>query len=185
MGHNFMPIAEARASEFTSYKTSQNVEMPSVLFNMSSEGGVNINYNSSSGALLNRKRSSAVVKVDRTLSEKEHVLNPFQMMRILDARNADMGLKSQVNTDLCTPEELECLINEFERGVQGPQQRFKDYCDQKCVNRRLVLQGFSLGPLAAREIAEILATNPDIVHVDLSKNNLQDEGVEWLISVLK
>ena len=42
-----------------------------------------------------------------------------------------------------------------------------------------------MGPLAAQEIASILAVNRDIVHVDLSKNNLQDEGVEALIRVIK
>ena len=57
-------------------------------------------------------------------------------------------------------------------------QRFKDYCKSKCINRRLVLHGFNLGPCAAREIANILSVNRNIVHIDLSKNNLQDEGVK-------
>ena len=47
------------------------------------------------------------------------------------------------------------------------------------------MQGFSLGPQAAEEIANILAVNRNIVHVDLSKNNLQDQGVEALISVIE
>ena len=75
---------------------------------------------------------------------------------------------------------------EFTEGSgTGPSQRFKDYCDQKCVNRKLVLQGFSLGPNAAQEIATILSINRDIVQVDLSKNNLRDEGVESIMRVIK
>ena len=39
--------------------------------------------------------------------------------------------------------------------------------------------------MAAQEIANILAVNRDIVHVDLSNNNLMDIGVEMLIRVIK
>lgn len=125
--------------------------------------------------LFQHKKSSAVVKVDKTALEKLPTLNLMEMMRILDARNEDMGLNKQVNTDQCTPDGLERLILEFTDGSgSGPAQRFRDYCDQKCVNRKLVLQGFSLGPKVAEEIASILAVNRDICHVDLSKNNLQD-----------
>ena len=42
-----------------------------------------------------------------------------------------------------------------------------------------------MGPTAAKEIANILAVNTDIAHVDLSKNNLQDEGLESLMRVIK
>ena len=45
----------------------------------------------------------------------------MEMMRILDARNADMGLNKQVNTDKCTPDRLEKLILDFSNGSgQGP-----------------------------------------------------------------
>ena len=57
-----------------------------------------------------------MVKVDKTVLEKERMLTSYEMMRILDARNADMGLSQQVNTDTCTPEELERLVLEFDQG---------------------------------------------------------------------
>ena len=73
----------------------QSSEQPSVLFNISSEGHF-LNHTASTAgaaaAFLNRKKSSAVVKVDKTVLEKERMLTPYEMMRILDARNADMGL---------------------------------------------------------------------------------------------
>ena len=120
--------------------------------------------------------------------EKQDTLSTLEMMRILDARSEDMGLKKQtvLNETTETPDGLEKLFFELTAGNgQGPAQRFKDYCEQKCVNRRLVLQGFSLGPAAAQEIASILAVNADIAHVDLSKNNLQDEGLDSLMRVIK
>lgn len=43
--------------------------------------------------MLNRKKSSAVVKVDQTVLEKIPSINLMEMLRILDARNEDMGLK--------------------------------------------------------------------------------------------
>ena len=135
-----------------------------------------------------RKKVSAVVKVDQTVLEKVPTLSIFEMMRILDARNEDMGLKKQftLNPTADGPQGLEKLFMELTDGNgQGPAQRFKDYCEQKCVNRRLVIQNFSLGPIAAQEIASILAVNTNIAHVDLSKNNLQDAGVENLIRVIK
>ena len=48
-----------------------------------------------------------------------------------------------------------------------------------------MLQGFSLGPCAAQEIANILAVNPNIAHLDLRKNNLGDLGVKHLMHVVK
>jgi hypothetical protein len=49
-------------------------------------------YMNTAGSQLQRKKSSAVVKVDQTVLEKVPTLNPIEMMRILDARNVDMGL---------------------------------------------------------------------------------------------
>lgn len=40
----------------------------------------------------------------------------MEMLRILDARNADMGLKKQLNQDDCTPQGLEKLLFEFTNG---------------------------------------------------------------------
>ena len=135
--------------------------------------------------MLNRKKSSAVVKVDQTVLEKIPTLSLMEMLRILDARNEDMGLKKQ-NTDKCTVDGLERLMLELTDGNgQGPAQRFRDYCEKFCVNRKLVLQKYSLGPIAAQEIAHILAVNRDIVHVDLAKNHLQDAGAEVLARVVQ
>lgn len=43
--------------------------------------------------LLQRKKSSAIVKIDQNVLEKVPTLNLMEMLRILDARNVDMGLK--------------------------------------------------------------------------------------------
>ena len=80
--------------------------------------------------MLARKKSSAFVKVEQNVLEKVPTLSLLEMMRILDARNEDMGLRKQVNTENCSPRSLEKLMNEFTDGNgQGPAQRFKDYCD--------------------------------------------------------
>ena len=73
-----------------------------------------------------------MVKVDQTVLEKESTLTVNEMMRILDARNEDMGLKKQFT--LCPasegPEGLEKLFKELTDGNgQGPAQRFRDYCE--------------------------------------------------------
>ena len=54
------------------------------------------------------------------------------MMRILDARNEDMGLKKLFvgNSAAQTVDGLEKLFAELTEGNgQGPAQRFKDYCE--------------------------------------------------------
>lgn len=89
-----------------------------------------------------RKKCSAVIKVDQTILEKVPTLSVLEMMRILDARNEDMGLKKQAMLGATSdePEGVEKLFWELTDGSgQGPAQRFKDYCEQKCVNRRLVI----------------------------------------------
>ena len=79
---------------------------------------------------MRRKKSSAIVKVDQHVLEKVATLNIMDMMRIVDARSEDMGLKKQINTDKCTPDSLDQLIMQLTEGEgNGPIQRFKDYCD--------------------------------------------------------
>ena len=48
-----------------------------------------------------------------------------------------------------------------------------------------MLVGFALGLESAKEIAQILAVKKDIVHINLCKNNLRDEGVEELMRIIK
>ena len=75
--------------------------------------------------------------------EKVPTLSILEMMRILDARNEDIGLKKLASGNFATsetPDGLEKLFSELTDGNgQGPAQRFRDYCEQKCVNRKLVL----------------------------------------------
>jgi len=59
---------------------------------MTSSFGATGFLNNTASSMLQRKKSSAVVKVDQTVLEKIPSLNPIEMMRILDARNEDMGL---------------------------------------------------------------------------------------------
>ena len=64
-------------------------------------------------------------------------------------------------------------------------QRFRDYCNNHCCNRKLILKGFGLGIESAKEIASILAVKNNIVHINLSKNHLCDEGVEEILRKVK
>ena len=136
----------------------------------------------------NPKKSSSVVKVDRAVVEKVPTLSLSEMLRILDARNTDLGLKrGEINKtgSSQTADGLERLLAEFTDGNgQGPAQRFKDYCEKYSVNRKLILQKYSLGAVAAHEITSILAVRDDIVFVDLGKNNLKDKGAELFSTVL-
>ena len=50
-----------------------------------------------------------------------------------------------------------------------------------CINGKLKLVGFGLGFESAKEIASILAVKTEIVHINLSKNNLRDEGVDEIL----
>ena len=54
-----------------------------------------------------------------------------------------------------------------------------------CVNRKLVIVGFNLGLESAKEIASILAVKSNIIHVNLSKNNFRDEGVDEILRKVK
>lgn len=72
-----------------------------------------VNQAFKSDDIMSRKKSSAVIKVDKTVLEKEPTLGLMDMLRILDARNADMGLKKLINTSSCTPDSLDKLIKEF------------------------------------------------------------------------
>ena len=95
----------------------------------------------------------------------------------------------------CTAERYAALLSQFNPESQrakptiskhdisdsGMIQRFRDYCNSNCVNGKLKLVGFGLGIESAREIASILAVKTDIVHINLSKNNLRDEGVDEIL----
>ena len=125
-------------------------------------------------------------------------LNERDMLRIFDARNEDIGQGRIIKKD-CTPDKLASMLREFcentgidpgrkfkhDGSSQGGMQRFRDYCNVNCYNRKLVLTGFALGLESAKEIAHILAVKKDIVHINLRKNNLRDEGVEELLQVIK
>jgi Ran GTPase-activating protein (RanGAP) involved in mRNA processing and transport len=56
---------------------------------------------------------------------------------------------------------------------------------QNCINRKLVLSDLYLGLNSAKELANILCVNQNIAHLDLSKNNLRDEGIAILIKAIK
>lgn len=85
---------------------------------------------------------ASVVKVEKEVLEKVPTLNTMEMLRILDARNADVGLKKMLLTSdsSCTAEGLERLLLDLtDSNGCGPAQRFRDYCEKLCVNRRLIL----------------------------------------------
>ena len=68
------------------------------------------------------KRSSNKVKVDLRLIEKQNVLKMEDMIRILDARNIDMGLDSEISPGKHDPEHFYEMANRFK--TEGPEQRF-------------------------------------------------------------
>lgn len=66
-----------------------------------------------------RRKVSSVVKVDKTIMEKEPTLSVLEMMRILDARNEDIGLKKQSKLNPAAydePDSLEKLFIELADG---------------------------------------------------------------------
>lgn len=80
---------------------------------------------------------------------------------------------------------MKSKIAKYDIADSGMIQRFKDYCNMNCVNRKLVIVGFNLGLESAKEIASILAVKSNIVHVILSKNNFRDEGVDEILRKVK
>ena len=68
------------------------------------------------------KRSSNKVKVDLRLIERQNVLNMEDMIRILDARNIDMGLDSEISPGKYDSEHFYEMANRFK--TEGPEQRF-------------------------------------------------------------
>jgi hypothetical protein len=48
-----------------------------------------------------------------------------------------------------------------------------------------VLSELYLGLNSAKELANILCVNQNIAHLDLSKNNLRDEGIAILMKAIK
>jgi hypothetical protein len=90
-----------------------------------------------------KPKASNVVKVDKNVT-REPVLNLMEMIRILDARYEDMGLNKDPHEDKSNPKGLAKLIMEFHEtgNGTGPAQRFRDYCEKMCNNRKLILTGF-------------------------------------------
>ena len=78
------------------------------------------------------------------------MLNDREMLRILDARSEDIGLGRIIKDD-CSPERHATLLNYFSTETQGLKlkkhdiadsgaiQRFRDYCNIHCINRKLVI----------------------------------------------
>ncbi|CDW86885.1 UNKNOWN [Stylonychia lemnae] len=108
------------------------------------------------------KKSSAVVKIDMRNTDKVQCLNENEILRIFQARNLDLGLSF------------------FDQQYQ----RFKDYCQKTCINRKIKLMDLGMGVNAAIELSQIIAVNQNIVHLDLKKNLLGDEGCKILIKAV-
>ena len=63
--------------------------------------------------------------------------------------------------------------------------KFTESCQTKCVNRKLNLFNMFLGLKSAQLITKwIIGGKIDVTHLLLGQNNLGDEGVECLASVL-
>jgi hypothetical protein len=96
-------------------------------------------------------------------TDKEQVLNDMEILRIMDARNSDLGKSSMLNDSSMTTERLASLIfSTTTEGNTGPIQRFRDYCLTNCVNRKVVLHDLHLGIAAARVLVSIMKINKHI-----------------------
>lgn len=110
----------------------------------------------------------------------------MEMLRIFDAKQADIGHTRVLSDADMTSERLASLIYaSTTEGSTGQIQRFRDYCIANCINRKLVLRDMHLGVNSARELVGIVGCNENVAHLDLCKNSLGDEGVGLLMKVIK
>ena len=87
-----------------------------------------------------KNKPSAVVKIATHIVEKVPTLSIMEMLRIIDARNTDIGHNKVTISNERSADALQRLMNELsDEHSQGPAQRFRDYCQKFSVNRRLVL----------------------------------------------
>ena len=65
-----------------------------------------------------------------------------------------------------------------------PYNRFKDLCKHNCCNRKLKLAGMALGPIAATELLDMIASGAEVAQLMLRKNQLGDKGIQILSQCL-
>ena len=63
--------------------------------------------------------------------------------------------------------------------------RFKNYCFNKCKNRKMDLSGCYLGYYSSFVVAEILYSNTEIAILNLGNNNLGDDGIKIISNAIK
>ena len=63
--------------------------------------------------------------------------------------------------------------------------RFKNYCLNKCKNRKMDLSGCYLGYYSSFVVAEILYSNTQIAILNLGNNNLGDDGIKIISNAIK
>ncbi len=115
--------------------------------------------------IKNKKLNHLQTKIDFVIKEKEPILTPAQIDLLFSAKCKDLRTKP-------TPDRIE---------------RFQQLCLSKCGNRKVVFTEMKLAFNFANQLANILRDNFEdrIAHINLSRNNLQDNGSLVLVNAIK
>ncbi len=95
--------------------------------------------------------------------DKEQCFTESEILRLFNARGKDLGLAY-----------FEVQFN-----------RFRDYCQKQCINRKVRLVDLEMGYHAAVELSHIISVNNRIAHLDLKKNTIGDDGAIALMKSIK
>ena len=113
-------------------------------------------------------------------------------------RPVSTSIKSFIS-NLSQSEEYQCLLNEndihnlFKSKCQDLNipinenmiSRFREFCFIKCKNRKMDLSGCYLGYYSSLVITKILYLNDKIAVLNLSNNNIGDEGIKIISNAIK
>ena len=102
-------------------------------------------------------------KITQNLSENLYVFEQQEIEDLVKARCKDIGIALREN-----------MIDKFE-----------DYCNSKCKNRIVDLSECFLGVNSTIIIANILFNSDRISRLNLTRNNLADNGIKILIAAVK
>ena len=102
-------------------------------------------------------------KMAHDLNENIFVFQEEEILELIKARCDDIGIDLREN-----------MIH-----------KFRDYCNSKCKNRIVDLSEYFLGIHSIKLISSILYNTDRISRLNLTKNNLGDNGVKILINSIK
>ncbi|CDW87976.1 UNKNOWN [Stylonychia lemnae] len=117
---------------------------------------------------------------------KKDILQQEQIKKRKKLKVHNIHNKCTLTTDqITTIFKAKCTDNNIEF-QQYYHDNFRDYCREKCVNGKILLQDMSMGQKCAEELCLIMM-NPGnyISHVDISKNPIKDIGVILIMHAVK